>query len=188
MLKEQQILVAFGGNLPLEGEPPLEVIERALSRLQDLGFSLNAVSSFYQTPCFPKGAGPDYVNGALSIGSDMAPAEILEHLHKVEYEFGRERVSRWAGRTLDLDLLAVDDLILPDLVTQRHWVDLPLEQQTRQAPEQLILPHPRIQDRSFVLIPLKDVAPDWKHPVLGKTVQEMCAELPKEEVETVVRL
>jgi 2-amino-4-hydroxy-6-hydroxymethyldihydropteridine diphosphokinase len=188
MVKEQEILVAFGGNLPLEGELPLVFLPRAIKRLDALGVFVQSVSSFYQTPCFPEGAGPDYVNGALVARSVLPATQVLEALHMVEAEFGRARMSRWAGRTLDFDLLAVEGHILPDMLTQRQWVELPLEEQKKRAPEELILPHPRLQDRAFVLVPLKEVAPDWRHPVLGKTIAEFCAALPDKEVSAVVRL
>lgn len=188
MVNNQQILLAFGGNLPLEGEDPLTFIPRALSQLSVLGVEVVERSPFYKTPCFPAGAGPDYVNGALKCRSNFAPEKVLSVLHQVEAEFGRARTSRWAGRTLDLDLLAIGEKIFPDAQNAQHWIDLPLEVQKQQAPEQLILPHPRIQDRAFVLVPLRDVAPDWRHPILGKTVTEMCDALPVEAVAEVVPL
>lgn len=101
---------------------------------------------------------------------------------------GRERGTRWGQRTLDLDLLAMGDLVLPDAQVYAHWRDLPLEDQARRAPEQLILPHPRLQDRAFVLVPLSDVAPDWRHPVLGRTVLEMRDALSPEALAEVRRI
>jgi 2-amino-4-hydroxy-6-hydroxymethyldihydropteridine diphosphokinase len=84
-------------------------------------------------------------------------------------------------RTLDLDLLALGDSVLPDAATQEHWRNLPLADQKRLAPDGLILPHPRLQDRAFVLVPLADVAPDWRHPLTGQTVAAMTASLPAAE-------
>jgi 2-amino-4-hydroxy-6-hydroxymethyldihydropteridine diphosphokinase len=84
-------------------------------------------------------------------------------------------------RTLDLDLLALGDSVLPDAAVQDRWRNLPAADQARIAPDQLILPHPRMQDRAFVLIPLADVAPDWCHPLLGLTVAQMVSCLPAED-------
>jgi len=97
----------------------------------------------------------------------------LTILHKIEQDFDRKRDKRWAARSLDLDLIAHGDQILPNRDVFRHWGDLPLAAQKTKAPEELILPHPRMQDRGFVLIPLADIAPNWRHPVFGKTVQQM---------------
>ena len=183
---DQVSLIAFGGNLPSGVGSPVCTIEAALSRLQDHGVAVLKVSRFYQTPCFPKNAGPDFVNGCATLGCELPPRDLLGVLHRIEAEFGRERRQRWAGRTLDLDLLAIGDKVLPDAETQSGWQNLSLEEQMRVAPDQLILPHPRLQDRGFVLVPLADVAPDWRHPILGKTVLEMRDALPKSELEGIV--
>ena len=96
------------------------------------------------------------------------------------------RGQRWAGRVLDLDLLAIGETILPDPGIQRQWQSLPPEDQARLAPDRLILPHPRLQDRAFVLVPLADVAPDWRHPLSGLSVDQMLQALPAEDVAAVV--
>jgi 2-amino-4-hydroxy-6-hydroxymethyldihydropteridine diphosphokinase len=173
-------LVALGSNLNFGGNPPKAVISEAVNALNAEGISLVGLSRLYRTPCFPAGAGPDYVNAAALVTSRHTadPEKILASLHRVEAGFGRERLSRWAGRTLDIDLLALGDLVAPDLAGFRHWQNLPLEAQARLTPDRLILPHPRMQDRAFVLVPLADVAPDWVHPVLGLSVREMLAALP----------
>ena len=109
-------------------------------------------------------------------------------LHEIESRFGRTRDVRWGRRTLDLDLLATGDAVIPDAKTHAQWRDLPLEQQMRETPKELILPHPRIHERAFVLVPLADVAPDWRHPIFGKTVLEMRDALPKEALDELVPL
>jgi 2-amino-4-hydroxy-6-hydroxymethyldihydropteridine diphosphokinase len=106
-------------------------------------------------------------------------------LHQIEAAHGRIRSGRWAGRTLDIDLLAVGDQILPDAETHRQWRDLSPEDQALLAPDQLILPHPRLSERAFVLVPLADVAPDWRHPILGQTVTQMRDALPPADLAAV---
>ncbi len=180
-----EALLALGGNLPWHGKEPLNIQQEALSLLQSKGLTVNRVSRFHATPCFPAGAGPDYVNAAAVLHTTLSPEALLAVLHEVEAQFGRTRTRRWGGRTLDLDLIAFSDLVLPDLACWTHWHDLPADSQAIQTPQTLILPHPRLQDRAFVLVPLMDVAPDWRHPVTGKTVSDMAHSLPQADIDAV---
>ncbi len=143
------------------------------------------MSKWYRTPAFPAGAGPDFVNAVVLAETDQPPESALKKLHKIEAEMGRVRKLRWGARVCDLDLLDYSGKILPELSIFRKWADLPAEAQAENAPDQLILPHPRIQDRAFVLVPLRDVAPDWLHPVTGLSVDQMIAALPPEDIEQI---
>jgi len=174
--------------LPNGEHPPADTLKLALSALAGRGFSLHAVSRLYATPCFPEGSGPDYVNAAaaISVPAGMTADDILAHLLAVEMEFGRERKRRWGMRTLDLDLVAWGDLILPNRSVFDHWRCLDPTLQAQAAPDRLILPHPRLQDRAFVLVPLADVAPTWRHPVLGLTVRQMLDALAQADRRAVV--
>ena len=145
-------------------------------------------SRFFSTPAFPPGSGPDFVNAAVAFDCDLDPRQLMEVLHDIEADMGRVRTNRWGQRTLDLDLLAVGELVLPDRATYERWRNLPPERQTTETPQQLILPHPRMQDRGFVLVPLADIAPDWVHPVLGRTVLEMLSDLPTGALDGIVAL
>jgi 2-amino-4-hydroxy-6-hydroxymethyldihydropteridine diphosphokinase len=178
-------MIALGGNVPIGTESPVMTLVRAVACLPDAGLTLRRVSRFFDTPCFPAGAGPDYVNAAVQFETGLKAPEVLSALHRVEAAFRRKREQRWAGRTLDLDLLAMGQEVLPDHETQITWQRLSAEEQARVAPDRLVLPHPRLQDRAFVLIPMADIAPDWTHPVLGKTVAEMLAALPQRDIDSV---
>ncbi len=183
MQDKQHALVALGANLPFGGMPPETTIRSAAFALSAQGLKVTALSRLFKTPCFPRGAGPDYVNAAcvLTCPDGMSPQGVLDVLHSIEARFGRAREKRWGMRTLDLDLLAIGELVLPSPTAQSLWRDLLPEQQALRAPDELILPHPRLQDRAFVLVPLADVAPDWRHPVLGQTVRQMLAHLPGQD-------
>ncbi|MCU9838633.1 2-amino-4-hydroxy-6-hydroxymethyldihydropteridine diphosphokinase [Ruegeria sp. WL0004] len=183
MIKIQRnSVIALGANLSFDQTPPILTLRHAVRELSRKGMVVTAESRFYATPCFPPGAGPDYVNAAIAINANLSPVDLLVVLHEVEEMFGRRREQRWGMRTLDLDLIFYGDNVLPTIEEFEAWCNLPSEVQAKTAPTELILPHPRLQDRAFVLVPMADVAPDWRHPVLGKTVVEMLADLPPKEV------
>jgi 2-amino-4-hydroxy-6-hydroxymethyldihydropteridine diphosphokinase len=186
MKKYRQVLVAMGGNSSANIISLVQIQRKALDHLGKLGISAQTVSRFYTNPAFPAGNGNDYVNSVAELVSDKPEVELINDLHMVEGEFGRTREGRWAPRSLDLDLLSVGETVAPSREIWGDWYSLSLERQMSEAPEQLILPHPRIQDRAFVLVPLCDVAPDWVHPVLGRTARELCASLPAKDRDSVV--
>jgi len=181
-------LIGLGGNLPSASGSPRETLEAALALLAGRGLRVVAQSPWYRSPAFPPGAGPDFVNGAAALASDLAPEAVLALLHEVERALGRERHRRWAPRPCDLDLVACGDRVLPDAATQAAWMALGPEAQRRAAPDRLILPHPRLHERAFVLIPLADIAPDWRHPVLRRTAAELAGAIPAAEHESIARL
>lgn len=152
-------------------------MELALDLLDADGLPVVSRSKWYRTPAVPQGSGEDFVNGAVSIASELEPAEFLARLHAIERRLGRERETRWGPRTCDLDLLACGDLVAPDRGTLREWMDLPPARASA-VPGGLMLPHPRMHERAFVLRALADIAPDWVHPILGRSVETMLQCLP----------
>ena len=152
---------------------------RALSRK---GLFKVETSEFYQTPAFPTGSGPDFVNGVLRAETALDAGSLLAILHEVEADAGRTRDQRWEARVLDLDLIDFDGSVLPNEGVYQTWRTMPLSEQMTRAPEQMILPHPRVQDRPFVLVPMRDVAPDWVHPVTGVSLDAMLADFSVAEL------
>jgi 2-amino-4-hydroxy-6-hydroxymethyldihydropteridine diphosphokinase len=152
------ILIALGGNLPSRAGQPADTLKRALGELERQGVEIREVSAFYETPAWPDPADPAFVNAVAAVKTSLQPVELLMLLHGVETDLGRLRSASNAARTLDLDLLDYDGRVLVE--------------------PQLTLPHPRMTTRSFVLIPLRDVAPGWRHPVTGQGLAELLAALP----------
>ncbi len=151
------ILIALGANLPgPDGAPPRETCERALARLDAAGVHPVAVSRWYRTPPDPPSDQPDFVNGVAAVETTLDPRALLTALHAVERAAGRVRTVRNAARTLDLDLIDYHGVV-------------------RNGADGLVLPHPRAHARLFVLCPLADVAPDWRHPVSRRSVSELIA-------------
>lgn len=154
------ILVAIGANLPgFDGGPPVEACRRAVYAMGRIaGLRLARLSRWYATAPVPPSAQPDYVNGVARLEGAIFPEALLARLQAIEAEEGRRRSDPNAARTLDLDIIAMGDLVRP-------------------GPDP-ILPHPRAHLRAFVLVPLAEVAPGWVHPVLRRPVEALIADLP----------
>lgn len=153
------ILIALGSNLPSRAGNSRETLRAALRALAQNGVVPLQVSAFYNTPAWPDPSDPSYVNAVAQVETTLAPDVLMARLHEVEREFGRVRDVRNAPRTLDLDLLDYDGRV-------------------EGGPP--VLPHPRIEQRAFVLVPLADVAPSWRHPVSGSNVRELIDALPEQ--------
>jgi 2-amino-4-hydroxy-6-hydroxymethyldihydropteridine diphosphokinase len=138
--------------------PPRAVLEAALEALRRHGLTVVRRSRWYRSPPWPPSDQPWYVNGVAELETELPPERLLEILHAVEAEFGRERGARNAARVLDLDLI--------------DWHGT-----VRETPPPQ-LPHPRMHSRGFVLLPLAELAPDWRHPESGAALSELIAALP----------
>jgi len=159
-MQRSGIYIGLGANLsnPVHGAP-LQTLAAAVRALEVAGFTIVRRSPWYESAPVPASDQPWFVNGVVEISSDLTPESLLEDLHWVETAFGRVRSAPNAPRTLDLDLL--------DYAGTVRNGDVPP-----------ILPHPRLSDRAFVLLPLRDIAPGWRHPVSGITVGALIAALP----------
>lgn len=156
------ILVAIGANLPNPRfGTPRETCEAALAALADSGVKVRRRSRWYRSAPVPPSDQPWFVNGVAVLETTLKPADLLALLHRIEADFGRVRRVRNEARVIDLDLLAYDDRVSGPGETP-------------------VLPHPRLAERPFVVQPLAEIAPDWRHPRDGRTAREMLAALPQE--------
>ena len=189
--RRTMLLFALGGNSDFGGESPNLVVQRAISALRcsEIGGSWWS-SCLYRTPAFPAGSGADFANAVVICEAPEVSAEVaLAIAHGIEAEFGRTRAERWGARTLDIDLIAAGPAggqVAPDLGVAQQWRDLPMDAQLITTPQTLILPHPRVTDRSFVLVPLVEVAPDWIDPLSGQSACALLAARPAQERASVV--
>jgi len=149
MEHQSKSAIALGSNL---GDSRV-ILESALKLLdQTPGITILAQSSWYQTkPVGPPQ--PDFLNGCALLGVQISPQELLQTLLAIEAKFGRVRRERWGPRILDLDLLLFDNLILESA--------------------NLVLPHPSMNERAFVLVPLAEIAPNWIEPKSGKSIAQL---------------
>ncbi len=150
---DRAILIGLGANLPSVAGAPRDTLEAAVTRFADHGVTLVALSSWHLTTPVPFSPQPLFVNGVAEVWYDKEPSELLAILLRIEAEFGRVRGEANAARTLDLDLLAFGRLTCESAA--------------------LTLPHPRMTQRLFVLAPLAERWPGWRHPRLGVTAAEL---------------
>ncbi|WP_332763774.1 2-amino-4-hydroxy-6-hydroxymethyldihydropteridine diphosphokinase [Phenylobacterium sp.] len=152
---DEAVIIALGGNIAGDFGSSEALLEAALARFAEAGLPLVARSSWWRSAAWPDPTGQEYRNGVVLVEARQPPEHVIRTLFSLEAAFGRERGARNAARTLDLDLIAHGRTVLdsPDLT----------------------LPHPRAHERLFVMGPLAEIAPEWRHPVLGRTAAELAA-------------
>jgi 2-amino-4-hydroxy-6-hydroxymethyldihydropteridine diphosphokinase len=152
---DEAVIVALGGNIAGDYGSSEALLEAALARFAQAGLPVVRRSSWWSSAAWPDPTANEYRNGVVLVEARMGPRETIRTLFSIEHAFGRARAERNAPRTLDLDLIAHGRTVLdtPDLV----------------------LPHPRAHERLFVMGPLAEIAPDWRHPVLGETARALAA-------------
>lgn len=156
------ILIALGANLPSRFGTPSETIASALEALESHDLKIIKTSRIWLTAPVPVSDQPWFHNAVAAVETSLDAFELLSLLHKIETDFGRVRYERNEPRVLDLDLIAYGDDI----------IDRP----------SLIVPHPRMHERAFVLMPLQDIAAEWVHPISAKSLNEMIEGIPPEQM------
>ncbi len=152
-------LIALGSNVAGRFASPGAAVEAAVVSIQTIEIRIISRSRLYRSAAWPDPADPEFVNAMMSVETSLAPDALLARLHVVEAAFGRVRRQANAPRTLDLDI-----------VDYAGRVSAPGD-----SP---ILPHPRLSDRAFVLLPLAEIAPNWRHPVTGTPIADLVRALP----------
>lgn len=155
------ILIALGANLPSSHGSPEETLEAAKQTLEYARVRIIKSSRTIVTPPVPASDQPWYRNAVVAVQTALGPLELLEALHEIETVFGRVRSVKNAPRALDLDLIAYNDVVINE--------------------NDVFVPHPRAQQRGFVLFPLQEVAPNWVHPVSKRSVGDLIAALPEDQ-------
>lgn len=161
------ILIGVGANLSSERfGAPFAACEAALKALNTAnGVRVVARSRWFKSAPVPISDQPWFINGVARVETQLAPLALLDTLHAIEATFGRVRTVPNAPRVLDLDLLAYGDAVIGEM-----------------GEGGACIPHPRLESRAFVVLPLNDVAPDWVHPVSHRSVPQMMAKLPEDQV------
>ena len=157
------VYIGLGANLPSGAGRPVETLEKAVADIGALpGIELRRRSPWFESAPVPRADDqPWYVNGIIEVATGLSPAELLAGLQRLEAESGRVRTVANAARPLDLDIVAFGAHVA-----------------TTGTP---LIPHPRLQERAFVLLPLQAIAPHWRHPVSGQRVTELIAALPVDQ-------
>ena len=156
------ILIGIGGNLEsARFGAPRDTLSAALAALEEERVRILTRSGWYRSEPVPRSDQPWFVNAVVSIVTKLAAKDLLAVLQAIERQFGRVRGEPNAPRTLDLDILDYHGELMNET--------------------SLVLPHPRLHERRFVLTPIAEIAPDWQHPVLGLTAAQLLAQLSSEQ-------
>jgi 2-amino-4-hydroxy-6-hydroxymethyldihydropteridine diphosphokinase len=155
------IIIGLGANLPGVYGLPAQTIAEAKNAIMASGIKILKSSRIWLTAPVPASDQPWYHNAVIQAETFLEPFDLLSVLQKIESDFGRTRKKRNEARVIDLDLIAYNQAVIDEDV--------------------LVLPHPRMHERAFVLMPLREIAPDWCHPVSGETLEGMIFRLPEEQ-------
>jgi 2-amino-4-hydroxy-6-hydroxymethyldihydropteridine diphosphokinase len=155
------IIIGLGGNLAWDGHPPPQTFLSALTMLERAGVRTVRRSSVFVSPPWPQGDGPSFYNQAVCVDTKLAPGALLQALLRAEAAHGRLRRETWGPRTLDLDIIDYRGMITDA--------------------DHVALPHPWAEGRAFVLKPIAEIAPDWRHPISGLRAAQALAQLDPAE-------
>lgn len=161
-------ILAFGSNLPFKNNSPQDNIEKAYEVLSKNGIKILNKSSIYRSEAYPNKNDPEFCNSVVSVDTDLEPNVLLKIILKIEESFDRKRYVKNSPRTLDIDIICFDDIVLNE--------------------KNLIIPHPEMQNRLFVLLPIQEINKNWLHPVLSKSVTNIIKEFDQKALNTVKKI
>ena len=165
LLTHGKVLVALGANCPGPWGTPAQTIAQALGKIEQANIAVRSVSPLYETRAVGNARQPAYVNAVALLETPLSPESLLRVLKRIERDSGRRGGRPWGPRTLDIDLVDYKGLI-------RHWRD-GRGDFARAGTRPLVLPHPLAHARPFVVRPLMDIVPGWRHPVLKRSAREL---------------
>lgn len=162
MPEKKKILMSLGSNTGNR----LIILTKALSELERSGFCIIEKSKIWETSPWGVTDQPRFLNMCVCAGTELTPEEMIKTIKNIEIKLGRRKSIKWGPREIDIDIIAIGEMVI-------------------ETPG-LSVPHPRMHERTFVLIPLKEIAPQFRHPITGKTLDEMIRELPAEKMEWII--
>ena len=162
------IYLNIGSNLPSKEGGRKNNILKAISYLRKLNLNLIEISSFYQTPSYPNNSDPKFINLCVKLESNLKASELLNEIKKIEKKLGRSRIKKNEPRTCDIDIIDFNGEIIKN--------------------DELEAPHPRLHLRNFVIYPLKEIEPNWSHPIFNKNIDSFFQELDKNSHNEITRL
>ena len=179
-------IIVLGSNLSSEYGSSAETLKKCVAELKSFqAIQSQLESKWYISSSFVDKSEPRYINVGIKFSTNLKPKELLNFTSDLEIKYGRKRQKRWEPRTCDIDILLCDQLILPSKLCFEKWLRLDFFEQRELSPDELILPHPRLQERTFFLKPLNDLQPDWTHPFLDMKAKEMLDSLPSNELQNI---
>ena len=162
------IYLNIGSNLSSSSGSRQNNIESAITFLKDLDVKLIKISSFYETPSYPNKLDPKFINICIKLESKIKPINFLNKMMEIEIKLGRTRLNKNEPRTCDIDIIDFNGQVIKN--------------------EQLIIPHPKSHLRNFVIYPLKEIEPNWIHPIFNKKIDIFFLELDKNSHNEITRV
>ena len=162
------IYLNIGSNLPSKDGGRKANIFKALNYLKELKLNIMKISSFYESPSYPNNSDPKFINLCVKLKSNLKASELLYEIKKIEKKLGRTRLKKNEPRTCDIDIIDFNGEIIKN--------------------DELVAPHPRLHLRNFVIYPLKEIEPNWFHPIFYKNIDSFFQELDKNSHNEITRL